>query len=861
MKRCLSMLLAVVLLLACINISPITAHAATKKEPKRAISVVFDNSGSMYQNNNQAWCRATYATEVFAAMLNEGDELQIYPMNPITSLGKQYTMESPMVIKSPKEGVEKIHDIFTPHETGTLTNIESIDYAAAGLRANKTADEKYLVILTDGTNFYEGQKNIDGQGASTKQTKKSKAALEARISNLVGDMTVMYLGMDDVGVPAVIPQVNSSAYVWKRAEKSEDVLAALTDLCNMIFGRDSLPAKYKSEKSIKFDISMKKMIVFVQGQNIDGLKVVDKSGSPVGKLVSTQQTKYSEKGTGKSSLDNNPDTSLQGMIVTYEGCAAGEYDVKFSGTQTSIEVYYEPDADLSFVFTDAKGKKVDPKALYEGTYKVSFGMKDAKTGQLIESDLLGKPSYAGTYTRNGKTETFTADGYSGNIDVTLDMGDTFKADLTVTYLSGYTIFKDSSDFGWPEGGIKVVARPAGDLVMKLEGGQDQYSLQKLEEGQPFKATLFYADKQLTGEELKKVELYWDPEVSNALLTKDVKDDHIDIILGYKDPNAPQDTKAGSCTVPIQAVYQAKGDSPSQTEELLQYYIDDDFSPLVIDLYAQESYVVIAEMANTPPLIAELWMQGEKLTAEQFAAVKPTVDIGGVPFELKAEPENSRYLIYLKQDDGAAEGDYTVSFSAQYTDNIGRTTSQEDEVSITLSAVALWKKVLFWSLAILLALILLILILRIRVFPSPVTTKKRDCELIYDNDVIENGATFQVERSGKDLKAQCKFNGDKYAVSLGEIEPGKKSFLCKSSKKRTILVKLHNLKKVGPADITDVNVAGTQYEKDENGKLMPLDLNTKTRELRNGDKITFSGTILNAGVPVDFAVSIQVNYKK
>jgi hypothetical protein len=38
-----------------------TTSYAAKADSSRAIAIVFDNSGSMYDAGDQAWCRATYA--------------------------------------------------------------------------------------------------------------------------------------------------------------------------------------------------------------------------------------------------------------------------------------------------------------------------------------------------------------------------------------------------------------------------------------------------------------------------------------------------------------------------------------------------------------------------------------------------------------------------------------------------------------------------------------------------------------------------------------------------------------------------------------------------------------------------------
>ena len=125
-KRLLCLFLTLALLMT-VLLPAIPAVQAEKPETTRAIGIVFDNSGSMYtimsdtQDNRWAWCRATYAAEVFASMMNEGDQLLLYPMNKIV-LGKtgttEYTMHSPLVINNPQEA-ETIRQIYTLKADGT----------------------------------------------------------------------------------------------------------------------------------------------------------------------------------------------------------------------------------------------------------------------------------------------------------------------------------------------------------------------------------------------------------------------------------------------------------------------------------------------------------------------------------------------------------------------------------------------------------------------------------------------------------------------------------------------------------------------------------------------------------------------
>ena len=488
MKKIISLFLAVILLFTCVLVGTTTVCAA-KTESSRGIAIVFDNSGSMYDAGDQAWCRATYAMEVFASMLNSGDTLQIYPMHPITVGDKEFTMQNPLQITDAAQA-STIREILTKDAGGTP--IESIDCAVQGLQKLQT-DKKYLVVLTDGGTFSK-----NGNGLTKKRT---KTELDKRIQAYASKtMTVMYLG---IGSEACVPNTKESEYfIKKQAVNTTDVLSTLTDMCNLIFGRDTLPKNRISNKTMEFDISMKKLIVFVQGDNISDLKIKPKSGDSVGKLINSQQTKYSTKGA--ADYKSVADTSLQGMITTYEDCAAGSYNIEYVGTATSVEVYYEPDADLEFVFTDSEGNNVDLNSLYEGEYKVSFGMKDAKTGKLISSDLLGKPHYEGSYTINGEKTNFTHDGQSGEVPIVLKMNDTFEADLTVTYLSGYTISKNSTDFGWPKGGVKVLAPPLGKFDAKLTVSQNYILIKELEQTPEFIVDLTIGGKKLTAEEFDAV---------------------------------------------------------------------------------------------------------------------------------------------------------------------------------------------------------------------------------------------------------------------------------------------------------------------------------------------------------------------
>lgn len=826
-------------------IGPPTAYAAPKTEETRAIGIVFDNSGSMYKNDNQAWCRATYATEVFASMLNKGDILQIYPMNPVVIGGKTYSMDAPFVITDASQA-NQIREILTPGRGDT--HIESVDCAIQGLK-KATADQKYMVVLTDGDTFYRSGQDL-GKQESTRQ-------LDEYFKTANKNIVMMYIG---IGNDVIVPKTaESDVFTKKIAKNSEDALSALTDVCNLIFGRDTLPKNRISGKNVNFDVSMKKLIVFVQGENISGLQVTDSSGKLVGTQTGSQQAKYAENGSDTYTCVS--DKSLQGMMVTYADCAAGEYTISHKGTATSVEVYYEPDADLDFVFTDNDGNTVDPNALYEGDYKVTFGMKDAKTGQLISSDLLGNPRYQGNYYIDGKKYPFTHEGFSGSVDIPLKMGEKFEADLTVTYLSGYTISKDSSDFGWPEGGIQVAARPAGDFRLEITGGDSSYPLQTLEEGAPYIAKVYYQGTQLTGSALESVDLKWDPDTSNAEIKKEFAEDHWKLRLHYKDPEAPQNTACGKCTVTIYASYTAQGSDEAHTQSGLTYNIKDDFAPLQMEISAPQNYFVIKDLDSSQPITVYLKMAGASMTAEEFASTKLEVDCGGIAHTVTPNAQDSAYTIKLLATEGIAEGDYSIKVTAKHTDHIGRETKVDDSLQVTLSNTPLWVKWVICLLGLLILFLIIWAILHIKVLPTKAHTTKKLSNMNFDGEDVTKSTSFLAEIKKNGARTQAQYGGRKFGL-LMDVTPGAESYLCKSQKGRSAEVRPASVRKYGPAKIQEALIGTAKYVADDTtGKLVPAIPNQKPFLLKNGTTVRYSGTLSDAGIDKDFEVLTKINFKK
>ncbi|MBR5825837.1 MAG: hypothetical protein IKY78_02010 [Clostridia bacterium] len=871
MKKSLSILLTVLLLLSCMLMAVPTAQAEKATE-KRAIAIVFDNSGSMYNGGDMAWCRATYAMEVFASMLNEGDILQIYPMYEIEVGNDTYSKENPLEITKAADA-SKIREIYTP--AAQLTPIESVDSAIDGLK-KVSIENKYLIILTDGSSFYEN--DLEAVGDATVEL------LNGRIEPLKADgITAMYLG---IGKGAAMPTVDIKK---EKASDSAMVLSTLTDMCNLIFGRDSLPeGHFISDKKINVDVSTKKLIVFVQGTNIDNLKV---TGSGIGERVGDfQRTMYSTKGSNKG---NTPDTDLQGMMVTYKDSKPGIFDIDCDGDVKSIEVYYEPDVEMVFKFTDAATRdQVDLNELYEGDYTLEYGMIDGKDREkyaagepvdYISSDLVGECTYRGSYTQgekqeNGKivekTETFgnviETGERKGEKTISLKKGDTFEAELELEYLSGYTIKKNSEEFGWPDGGITVQTKEVKGYRLEITDGQSSYPLQQLEAGKPYKATVYYENEPLPPEayaEGTSLRLEFDEESSNAKIqvTPNTKEGYYELKLLYKDPSAPQNTKCGECTVKITAYYTPPKSDEAKKSANLTYNIKDDSVDLGVKLDISDDYIVIKDMAEAQPIIVNFTLNGAPLSPEEFKVVEKSlsVDCGGINYELIPDETNSAVKIKLLKTDKLDEGNYLITVKAQYTDSIGRVAKCEPEPGlITLSTMPMWLK---WLIVIIVLVVLFIIIwtiLHIKVLPTKLHTTKKLCTMYFDNeDVTDTGASFLAEIKNKSLKVQGKYGGNVYSVAV-DVVPGKDSYLYKGQKNRSAEAQVASIRKYGPGIVKEITIGSFKYEYDEEkNKLAPAVPKAKPFKITNGMTVRFSGTVKDAGIDKDFEVISKLKFNK
>ena len=758
MKRILSLLLVILL---AVSMFPWSASAATvtKQETKRAIAIVFDNSGSMYDSSTpEAWCRATYAMEAFANMLNANDVMQIYPMHPIsvTKDGREVEadMNNPLNITQKEASI--IQSIYTPFADGsTGTPIATIPAALSGLE-EISADEKWLIVLSDGTYFHSKE-------GDRLDTTRSTEELNAELRACWEKVNVMYLG---IGKNPILPDElhGGNAFVCEHAEDSADVLNKLSSMCNTIFGRNNLPGVTKSSSDLSFNVSMNKLILLVQGENITDVKLNGISPN------SASDLKYATRGCGGYDFGYGwkEDKTLQGSMVIYEWdeanrnaatnavLSSGTYSLSYSGTATSVDCYYEPNVDISVELVDEAGNVVDPANLVAGTYYIRYGVVDAATGEMLSQDVIDEflktTNYQISYVLNGEavTEPFTE---AGEIKLEMAPDSTLKdAMFRVTYLGGYTIERPGTDFGWPEIGLAFPAPDARPLTITMTGGQNDYVLSKLTAGETFKLDFAYDGIPLTNDQLSRLEQLkvtlegGDGTEGMQPVTATLKQNGgYYVELGYG--GSAVLTQCGSYHLKVTGQYRNEDDKLTALASAeANFTVTDDSRQLTMEVTASDGYYQISELGSAAPIIVKLLYSGQNLTEEELKSFEPTLSNLQGHLVRELDVAQSAYIYRFNPDNPPAEGDYELQITVSGVNEIGRPQKQSHELEYSFGLWPMWLKILIPILIILIILLIIWFIMNQPRLPKNIYVKGMD--FIVDGSPIAVTKTPKFTGAGK-----------------------------------------------------------------------------------------------------------------
>ena len=839
-RRVLAGLLVLVMVLSLLPLTGVEVSAA-KQEKKRVIGIVFDNSSSMYYAPNQnAWCRATYAMEVFASMMNEGDLMQVYPMNEIEVGTNRYTMDKPLVISGPDQA-QTLRKINSP--APGRTHIETLTAAYNGLMKTH-ADERYLIVLTDGEEFYKNNKQL-GAGDNS----GSEIELTNMLSEYSRDMQVMYLGIGPVAIE--LEEQDSSCQHYDKAADSADTLKKLTAMCNTIFGRNDLP---DVGRQISFDVSMSKLIVFVQGEDVSNVSVEG------GKMISAYSLHYPEQGTDNSQWTNTHkvDPTLQGMLVTYGEFKSGDYALSYDGMATSVDVYYEPDVDMSIRLIDENGNEVDPtKGISSGVYQLEYSMVD-RDGEPTASSLLGTTNYRIAYTINGEEKVVT-DNAAGSMELDLHGNDEFKASFEVTYLNDYSIKKTSEEMKW----VTTIS-PADTSAVRAEitGGSENYALSQLEEQAIYDVKVWFGSEQITGSDLANAELAVEISGGNAQYKVERTDDGFKLGVCYNGDAVS--TECGKYTLSVTPKYTNRdGEEISGSAIALKFEISDNSTLVAAQFATQSTFFQSGYLDEADPIEVILTVGGAPLTAEQFAQVQVEIDTAGLECNITKDAANSRYLIQLPVEN-VENGRYKLTCHAQIPNEIGRMMDADDALSIEIQPFPEWVKLLLRILIILLILLLIWLYLNTKILPKKIGVGK--CNFNVDGSQIPGSAKCMFS-GGKKKRGILEVSSPNYALIPGAscgVKLELEAISPRRIKSAQRSVRVRGVTALNP-DTTALKVASFNMSRDPiteklvkvGGKAdAPIDFN-----INSGAKIMITAEVLNpaAGGTVTVTLTVPLKY--
>ncbi len=498
-----SLLLVLLILLSTFMSINFTATAAETQKVERSydIAVVFDNSGSMYQNS-MAWCRAKYAMEIFASMLNyeNGDRLRIYPMWSVTTDGSQpISGGSTDAIEVLSEAdFDKISNLYTVDDNGTP--FAPVWEAQADMKTSNATD-KWLIVMTDGK-FNQKQRNETVPDISGKDLR------DMLINVASDDLKVQYLGF---GKATNLESAENKNFYAKKST-DESLKDDLINICNAIFQRSVMPKDRLNGKKLEIDLSMKNLIVFVQGDNAKIKSLTDENGKEIPIILNSGQRKYSTVKAKRYKDIAKVDKTLAGQVVTFGECPTGKYTLNYTGSADAVQIFYEPDVDIQVTVTDAKTKKkVDASsgAINAGEYILESKIVDSKTGKDVTKHELMRKDGSDVVLKTFVKTSEEPDGveYENGAKINLKPNENTEITVVGTYLKDYTITsKGNPDLDWMNN--LVVKPPKAEFEVKAEVLQDGswYKLSDNAEWEPVKLTLTLDGKALTEEELERTNL-------------------------------------------------------------------------------------------------------------------------------------------------------------------------------------------------------------------------------------------------------------------------------------------------------------------------------------------------------------------
>lgn len=385
-RRWKSFLLALVIAVQVILLNmavPVAVYADEGnliKPPKKILSIVYDDSGSM--ESGTRYRDVNYAVQVFAALLNEQDEMYVIFMN-----------KGEMRVELDNNIDDSLETIRTEHlKPGGGTKLEKIAEANNYLiQSNDPESQKWLVVFTDG----------EATGGTTfeEEFQRAKAEYENEYKKKYGDTSNIddyyryYMKIGDASQLSSDRTDNKTpdSYFFKQYIKENEIIEKMKEIAAEIAGKMTFAnggsgnrIERQSDNALKIhsEIPMYSVTVFSQGNQAEIVDAKDISSQT--ELQIGREVKIEAGGRGVDLLSGRTTQITDGKNGIIP---AGDYTVTFNQpvTEENLVVMYEPAViiGLDFYRNSSSGKiKID------STDQISVG--DNITAEAYLADAYGK---------------------------------------------------------------------------------------------------------------------------------------------------------------------------------------------------------------------------------------------------------------------------------------------------------------------------------------------------------------------------------------------------------------------------------------------------------------------------------------
>ena len=425
MRKIISTVVLAVTLFAVITgafaAAPLKANAKTteKLSVSRLINVVYDDSNSMLDDQRLWWCYAKYSLEIFSALMQEKDRMDVFFMSDYKTSGKTTPTLSLNGTQSNKQmNVEKIHKNVT-RTSGTPFSAIRVAFDSLK-RDNGAFTEKWLIVITDGDKF-------DGN--------EGKADLDSICRDATANgIKVVYLAIGSDLTPT--SRENDGVFVKKAkgddAKGEAGILSRVTEISQIIFQRPTIMKPDASK--ITFTLPVSEIIVLAQGKNV---KIGDISG--MGKYEVSVNMMPSDRDKASNNYDyinselkgigNINIEELHGTVAIFtpsNGLYINEGEYDFSVTADKYDIYYKPCLDLVLNIKDVNGNNMTDYYIPKGSYDIerylTYPEGHAKHGEHVNESLLNT-TYEVVCSENGSSRVLNSnhiDLGTGNVEITAE---------------------------------------------------------------------------------------------------------------------------------------------------------------------------------------------------------------------------------------------------------------------------------------------------------------------------------------------------------------------------------------------------------------------------------------------------------